>query len=394
MTDSYEIVVIGAGPAGCSAAATLAKAGRNVALIDRDAFPRDKLCGEFLSGESRAYLDRLGCSAEIYAEKPAQMHSMKFIGTTGYTLAVKLPSPAFGLSRKKLDYTLISHAARCGAKVFQGAEVRSIEGNNPGGPEVTLRLASKGADVNLPGEIKAKFVVAAYGRHSHMDRKDQHPSRGRQSPYVGLKLHHRVRSGSIDTTVSTAGEMYAFRGGYCGISPVENNSMNVCMLLHRDLIKSAGGTSWPQILSFLTTHNPAFARRMLQLEAMDEPVQAVAKVSFSLKNLSSGRVFYVGDAAGMIAPMCGDGQAMALESGQMLAESFIAASSNGKCGPDINLLARNWSTAWNHRFKKRILLGRALQNCLMRPGVSNAILHTLTFLPESATNYLAKATRG
>src|SRR5690606_4950183 len=109
------IVIIGGGLAGSAAGAVLAQHGFAPTIIERDSFPRDKLCGEFLSGESGRLLKSIGCLDELLIHSPPRITTVRFISARGRALDVPLPEPAYGISRQLLDETLFRHAGRSGA---------------------------------------------------------------------------------------------------------------------------------------------------------------------------------------------------------------------------------------------------------------------------------------
>jgi flavin-dependent dehydrogenase len=387
---NYQAVVIGAGPAGSSAAAMLAKSGVKVALLDRDTFPRHKLCGEFLSGESQRLLRELGCLREVEAAGPPGIKAMRFISARGTRLDVSLPLPALGISRYALDKVLLNHARTCGAEVFEGTEALQVVQAND---HVTITAQQNVSGMAQVLTINVDTVIASYGRHSHLDRAARRQFTRTSHPYVGFKMHHRLRDGDARPELSSVGEMYGFPGAYCGICHVEGGRVNVCALFHQKALN--GARTWDEIVSHLGGQNEAFAARMGELVAVDEPMQAAAPVPFSSKELFAGRVFYVGDAAGMISPLCGDGQAMAIESGMELGRRLGAAI--GEHEPlqagHIERLGAEWERWWNNRYARRLQLGRALQALFLQPNIAEPVVRTLRHVPGAVT-WLAKHTRG
>jgi flavin-dependent dehydrogenase len=384
IADVYDVAIVGAGPAGSAAAIMLARFGYKTVLFDRDSFPRDKLCGEFLSGESWSYLEELNCADGIRHHSPPPISSMRFISARGTDANVKLPAAASGVSRRLLDHTLVQSAAKTGAEVFERHEVTSIGMNVEAHAELSVRRPDGGIR-----NLKARLVLGTYGRFSQIDRALGRASApvNRKFNFVGLKLHHRLR-GSAPELHST-GEVYAFRGGYCGICRVEGGLVNVCMLLQRQWLQ--GGAQWPEVITRLTAANPAFAARISALEACQEPVQTAAPVSLARKQLAVGNVFFAGDAAAMIAPLCGDGQAMALDSGirfaKLVHEQWQPASR------PLTGLATAWTSEWHQAYDARLNTARLLQFALLRPTISHSAISALRYLP-AAGEWLARITRG
>ena len=398
ITERYDTVLIGGGPAGSALAARLAQAGRRVALCERDRFPRDKLCGEFLSGESRRVLGELGCLAELDALHPAVIRACRFTSPSGAVCGANLPSPALGISRRVLDDVLLRHAARSGAVVLQGAHVRRVEmsaakGSSPLECRVYFR-PQPGAHAANP--LTAGLIVAAHGRRAQLDRELGRAFMRCAHPYVGLKRHHRPRASAAGERLATEldgfVEVHAFHGGYCGMSFVESGVVNVCMLVTESFLADLPSSRWENVRDGLCCANPRLAERLAALEPNEEAVHAVAGIPFSIKERSSGPVFFVGDAAGMIAPFCGDGQAMALRSALLLGD-LILQTPTPLCDDDCRVLARRWEARWQREFGFRMRLGRWLQPLLMRGGAADAALRLATLAPK-IPDWIARATRG
>jgi len=368
LPERCSTAIVGGGPAGSACAALLARAGRRPVLLERDRFPRQKLCGEFLSMEVQSLLKRIGCLDAVRALGPAAITSARFVSPSGRSVEIDLGAEAMGLGRAALDETLFRHAERSGASAFEGARVTRMNEDSGG---VRLEIERTLPDgTREKRRLLADRVVAASGR-----------SLLRHSPFVGYKRHHAFLPGAESIAAELRGtvEIHLFDGGYCGVNAVDGGAVNVCLLarsrvlknLHRDPAGLLGGLS------------PSLRGRMEALRPDGKPL-AVAQLGFTAKATSSGSVFFIGDAAGMIAPLCGDGQAMALESAVLLAELMIAGDGD---------LAGRWDDAWRRRFSSRLRVGRRLQALLIRPAASELTLRALTLWPKLAASLLSR-TRG
>lgn len=387
----YPVVIVGAGPAGSALAALLARRGRKVALLERDAFPRDKLCGEFLSGESRRLLREIGCLPQILALNPPEIRQMQFTAPGGARLDVPLPSPALGVSRRELDTILFRHAGACGAETFERSEVESIL---PGKDAVELTVSQhSGRGGVVRHRIRAALVVGAYGRHSRLDRDLGRLARERRK-FVGFKRHHTAADARALLELAGCGEVHLFSGGYCGVAEVEKGIVNVCLLIRAERLKRlAPSGEWEELAEALAAGNSSLARRLRSLLPVpDEPALAVAPVPFGIRKRAAGRVLFSGDSAGMIAPLCGDGQAMALESAELLAQ-LIGSVAEDALGREAERVGNEWADRWEGHFRRRLRLGRWLQKAALSPYLAGATLHLLRAIPGSAP-ILARATRG
>lgn len=383
MSADCDVVVVGAGPAGSAAATVLARGGRRVVLLDRDAFPRDKLCGEFLSGEAFAALDTLGAGAEVETAGPARLVRARMIAPSGRRSEVVLPQPALGVSRRTLDLALVRAAERAGAVVRQRTEVVAMRGT-PTGVEVTLRPGD-GTEPTL----RAPVVVAACGRSRRLGVADTQRPPARAG-LVGVKRHHRCRGamGELDGVV----EVHAFDGGYCGVSAVEGGLVNVCALLRPDLVRSLARPGWDGIVLRVRERSRSLDQRLAALEPAEPGMHTASGIALERRDASDDRVFYAGDAAGMIAPFCGDGQAMALRSGMLLATLLLELSPSPS-SEAVRAVGREWERRHHTEFATRLGLGRLLQPLLMHRALSELAIRGLLRAPRIA-GWIARRTRG
>ena len=364
LPDRCDVAVIGGGPAGSALAALLARTGRRPLLFERDRFPRRKVCGEFLSMESKRFLAGIGCLESVKALGPALIERSRFYSASGRGAEFALGGTAWGLSRWALDAALFRHARDCGVLAFEGADVRTLK-RGPGSTVMDIDLESPGEPPRRM-RLEAEVVIDARGRP---------PAPAAGAPlFVGYKRHHRPKPGlSAEDVLRGAVEVHLFPGGYCGLNAVEGGAVNVCLLAQGSWLASLESTRWDGVSQALAARSPSLRRR---LEALipDGPPSAVARVS--LPPPEAPHDLAVGDAAGMIAPLCGDGQAMALESALLLADLI------GKTEPsDLNAA---WARRWSQRFSTRIRLGRGLQSLLLRPWGGELAVGVVGLLPQAA----------
>lgn len=395
MTGSGSIAIVGGGLAGSALAADLARAGFEVDLFERTTFPRDKLCGEFLSSETRRLLERLGCWAEVQALGPASIQRARFTSPGGRTLELSLPAPGLGLSRRTLDAALAAHAQRSGAKLHLRSEVREIVADGLGFELAGETLAGAGAPAGERFMHRAELVAGAWGRRSKLDRALGRRFVREAHPHLGFKQHHRPREGALGTALvrelEGQVEIHAVHGGYCGMSFVEAGRVNVCMLLEERFFRDLPDRSMGRILAELGASNTALARRLEALVPDGTELQSVAQVPFTAKELVKEGVFFLGDAAGVVAPLVGDGQAMAIESalllGALIRERGVPRDRSARV--ELGLM---WRARWQLRFRARMELGRHLQRWLLHGGASDRVLQLLAAAPP-VTEALVRLTR-
>ncbi|GIP32237.1 NAD(P)/FAD-dependent oxidoreductase [Paenibacillus sp. J2TS4] len=295
----YDVAVLGGGIAGGSMAAALAGMGWHTVLIDQSTFPRHKVCGEFLSPESRNSLSSLGLEPRIRSLQPVEMNSARLHTALGNSLDIPLPGAALGVSRYALDHALHQAALDRGAETHGGMTVLSV---NRAGERYEIEIRGRRASET----IEARAVIGAWGRNPRSGLASSLEPAG-ANRYVGVKSHYDGLG--MEPVV----ELYLFSGGYLGICPVEGGRHNVAALMTRDVFQQAG-KSVQGAIEMAACLNPALRRRLALGEPVSGTEAAVSPVRISRKPAAWGKVPHIGDAALVIPPLCGDGMAIALHS--------------------------------------------------------------------------------
>lgn len=393
----FDVVIVGAGPAGSALAVRLAAAGRSVLLCDRKPFPRDKLCGEFLSPEAKIYLHDLGMEERLRRAvrdlRVPEIRSVHLSIGRERSLTRSLPSPGLGLSRRVLDQLLVEEARERGALWLAPCVVRSVharEGRGSREEDEPRRGREKVFVVNAVAEegrreFQARAVVNAGGHRSGL--ADGKPGTGESKRgegargLVSFKRHwreaasgdRRAGTGRDQADPAECVEVFPFPGGYCGISPVEGGRRNVCLIGRVSDLRRCGGTG-ETMLRFAATRNPALSERLSRL-GTPETEKFLGDSGFRISPRSRpqgrGTCLPVGDAAGRIAPLCGDGISMALRSARIAAER-LEWYLEGRSSWEEAL--RSYARAWSREFGARIRLGYALHLALTRPGPCRLLL--------------------
>lgn len=284
----------------------------------------------------------------------------------------RLPGTALGLSRYRLDDLLYRHTESQGVEAHMREPVQSISGDLDTGFEVTTDAHTYGARV----------VVGAYGKRSTLDRKLDRPFIRRNEPFVAFKAHFSgIELGPVI-------ELHAFPGGYCGLSQVEAGLINACWITSADVLRRYGTPEEVVLRCF--SANPVLSARFEALDLVSDRYIATSQISFSEKERYESDVCMVGDTAGMIAPLCGDGMAMALRSAE-LASSALSDYLSGILS--ASQLRRRYDHAWRSEFRKRMYLGRVAQAGFSTPSVARWAVRCFNRIPATA-DWLVHATRG
>jgi len=302
------ILVAGGGLAGAAVAITLAQAGQQVTVIERDAVPAHKICGEFLSAEAAGYLKKLGLDpASLGGHDISRLRLVR----GGETVTTDLPFTGIGLSRKKLDAALLNHAAASGAVVTRGRAIRHIE-------------TADGIAVTVEGQetLRPDALFLATGKHELRGAKRMAPS---PAPLVGFKMYFRLLPRQ---TAALAGhvELIMFGQGYAGLQLVEETQANFCFLVHRDRLAQAGNVS--TLLESLCVESQHLKARLAGAEPLLAAPLTIARVPYGFVHrpdqADAASVFRLGDQAGVIQSFTGDGMSIALHSAALAAQMFLA----------------------------------------------------------------------
>jgi menaquinone-9 beta-reductase len=353
-----EVTIIGGGLAGLTAGIHLSKIGIQVTIIEKNNFPKHKVCGEYISKEVLPYLTWL--DLDIQRLKPTNITKLQFSTTNGKSIYTKLPLGGFGISRYVLDEFLYKKAISNGCKIIQ-ENVESIDFIDN---EFTITMSN-----NL--QLKSKIVIGAFGKRSNIDQKLNRNFIQQKSPWLAVKAHY---SGIFkDDLVG----LHNFKGGYCGVSKVENDKINVCYLANYETFKQHANIENYQ--KNVLSENP-YLKEILENATMifDKPL-TISQISFEEKKAVENHLLMIGDTAGLIHPLCGNGMAMAIHSAKIvseLIEKFIKNEINSR-----KELEKEYQKQWNFNFKKRLKTGRLLSNLLQKPKLSEVLMHILIIFP-------------
>lgn len=376
---SYDLAVVGAGPAGAAMAVHAARAGMRVVVVDTSHFPRQKVCGEYLSQAAWHLLEELGVGD--LEPQAVPLPTMELAASERHRVAIDFPNALErprALSRFTMDVRLVEEARRAGATILERRRVRHVVVE--AGKAVAIECA--GDAEHEPGErIAARLIVAADGRRSVVVR-DTGRLRRRDLELVGFKRH--VRGARCDPRNVIA--MHALPGGYIGTCPTEDGAVNVCGVMPRQFVRDARGDISAELREWLADR-PTL-RDYAEADG-DGPWLSMPDVSMQSARPSVAGVLYVGDARGTIEPLTGQGMTMALASAR------LASRHLGRVGPDgFDATAQAaYDAAWRSLFARPIAAASWFGRLLRRPALLKLLIVAGRPLPGMADLLLRGAHR-
>jgi flavin-dependent dehydrogenase len=348
----YDIAVIGAGPAGSTAANYLARSNFRTCIIERKSFPRETVCGEFLSGEVAEILHELNLFKQFQSLQPNTLETFKYFPEHSGSYITSLPFTAFSMKRGKFDAFLLDNARKSGAEVYQPASVEQVEKK---GEQYQLFLSIDGKQEQLT----ARYVVGAFGKSTPLDKTLQRDFLGGKSRLNGVKFH--VPKKFMKNIPAHEIQIYTAQDMYCGVNATDDETMTVAFLERH----AHNGVSARERLLELMRKNKHFAEIVSDdfETSMDTfPLYGAGDIYFGKKNIVYNGIFMVGDASRVIAPLAGDGIGMAMQSAKILA-SVIA---DGRKNVLTNeTLAGFYRSKWNLHFRQRLYIAQKIQTMLL-----------------------------
>ena len=363
-TICYDVAIAGGGLGGLCAAIILAKSGRKVILFEKDQYPFHRVCGEYISMESYAFVTDLGVDLKLL--EASSISRLQITGMKGESLEQKLPLGGFGISRFRLDQQLAVLAQDNGALLKENTRVNDIHFSDG-----TFRIETSA------GEFFARVVCGSFGKRSNIDIKWKRPfalaAKNKLNNYIGIKYHVRLPNFPEDQIA-----LHIFPNGYCGIVKIEGDDYNLCYLTTADNLKRCAG-SISKMEKRILSRNPALSNILQELESQLNSPVTISQISFSRKTQVEEHVLMIGDAAGMITPLCGNGMSMAMHASK-LATIEIEQFLSGSCSRLE--METNYSRKWKQHFSARLKTGRTIQRLFGHPLLTRLLIQLSTIFPK------------
>jgi menaquinone-9 beta-reductase len=354
----FDVAIVGSGPAGAACAAFCARAGVQTLLLEREKFPREKVCGDCLNPACWPVLARLAVDGAVRQLPHGRLDSVEFIGTSGRSLRIALPcgdNAEIAVKRNFFDALLMSRAQKLGAEVREGTTVTSVS------------LSDTVWTIETRGEIfQARVLVAADGRNSTVARLcDSLPRVIKER--VALQTHLPLPRGFGNRIV-----LQFLRAGYSGQAPVGEDQLNLCLVAKPGDIAEV--KRWAE---------EKFAI------PQDHSWRTITPLTRAPILSTHPRLFLVGDAARVVEPFTGEGIYYALRSGELAAESIISIVNGG----DEEHGRRKFNAAHGAMYRGRLWLNRVARMAVLNPRMTSLALEAARCQPSILRFMTAKIVR-
>lgn len=373
-TATYDVAIIGGGLAGLCLSIQLARQGHHVIVFEKEKYPFHKVCGEYISLECRNFLEEMGVPLSNW--NLPQISNLVVSSPSGKTIERSLPLGGFGISRYRLDAFLAGLARNAGAEIMEGTKVDNIEFSD------SFFHVQCG-----PVMHKARLACGTFGKRSNLDirlkRNFIQKKPGKLSNYIAVKYH--VQTEFPANLIA----LHNFKNGYCGISKVEDEKYCLCYLTTAQNLQRCNNTI-AALEQNILRRNPYLDKIFREAVFLYASPLTISQVSFDSKTQTEHHMLMTGDAAGMIAPLCGNGMSMAMH-GSKIAFGHIHLFLQGKISR--HEMEAAYQTEWNATFRKRLKAGRMIQGLFGREWITNGFIQALRPFP-ALTDRLIRQTHG
>lgn len=358
----YDIAIVGGGLAGLALSIQSAKAGFSVVLFEKEQYPFHRVCGEYISLESLDFIESLGLN--LTELNLPIVNRLMVTAPNGNSIEQPLDLGGFGISRYNIDKALYELAKGLGVRVEAGVKVDDIV--------FETDVFSVHSSIGI---IQSRVAVGSFGKRSNLDVKWKRPFiLGKQKQldnFIGVKYHV-----DIDWPKDLIA-LHNFKDGYCGISAIEEGKTCLCYLTTAQNLKTHGGSIAFMEQAVLKA-NPHLKKILEKAIHLYEAPVTIAQISFERKSLIEHHVLMVGDAGGMITPLCGNGMSMALH-GSKLAYEAIARFLRNELSREA--MEQRYARVWTNTFATRLTVGRWVQGFFGKTWMTNLFIAMLKPFP-------------
>lgn len=368
-----DVIIIGGGLAGLFNALQLNHAGLKVLVIEKKSYPFHRVCGEYISNEVLPFFESLHINVDELGA--SHITRLEITSAAGKRFGCELDLGGFGVSRYTLDHYLYQKAQREGVQFMLNTRVEDAH------------FVHDKFEVVVPGEIlTAPLVIGSYGKRSNLDQKLKRSFFYKRSPYLAVKFH--IKADLPDNLI----QLNNYKDGYCGVSKVDGDKFCMCYLARRDDLRKYGTLAGLE--ENVICKNPYLKKIFDTAEFLLDKPEVINEISFEKKAPVEQHILMSGDTAGMIAPLCGNGMAMAIHSAKLLSTTILQHYHQHQ----LNMQRRaelEWAytRAWDKEFANRLWAGRQMQRMFGRDSLTGLTITALNNIPPLA-RFLIRTSHG
>lgn len=370
----YDLAIIGGGLAGLCLAIQSANAGYQTLLIEKESYPFHKVCGEYISKESEPFLISLGIP--ILDWKLPNISDLEISAPNGKIHHFKLPLGGIGVSRHFLDHQLYQLALQKGVTIYCNTKVQNI------------RFHVNQFEIETDKQVfTATLAAGSFGKKSNLDLRLNRPFAKNKPSYwnnfIGVKYH--IQYPHPEHLIA----LHNFKNGYCGISQIEAGKSCLCYMTTAANLQQSGN-SIEELEATILSKNQHLKSIFKDAKFLYEKPLTISQISFQQKKRVENHLLFIGDAAGMIPPLCGNGMSMAMHGSKIAFENIHAYF---QLHQNRNLLESNYEQQWSRHFSFRIHTGKMVQRFFGNEALTGAFLNAMSLLPSISKRVIA-ATHG
>lgn len=364
-----DVIIIGGGLAGLTSAIHLLKYHKKIIVLEKNEFPQHKVCGEFISNEVLSYFTYLNINIDEL--QPVKINRLKLVLESNESLQQELSLGGFGISRYGLDNFLAKMVSQNGGDII----IDEVQ-------DIIYKYEYFNVTTISNKTYSSKLVFGCFGKRSNLDKVLNRNFFFKKSHWLGVKYHAKGKY--QDDEVG----LYTFDGGYCGVSKVENNTLNICYLVNLSSFKKYNDIeNFEKNILFKNKELETIISSSTKLFAKPK---TISQISFDYKPKVENHILMLGDAAGMIHPLCGNGMAMAIHSAKIASTLTLDFLNNTISRKQLE---NYYAIQWNKSFNKRLKTGVFLSKILLNKFWSRFLLKLIVTFPK-LLNLLIKRTHG